>query len=207
MFVDKGNGIEFDEEEHLYRLDGKPVPGVTRPLEMLYDFRFVKEEDLQRSRDLGKKVHKTVELFEAGSLDRTSLHVTLDNHLVQWERFKADFGYIPRSFERFVGSRKYGYCGQIDSEGILLPTDDLPEYDLLLDIKTGEEYAAHELQTMGYLIAAVEQGIISEKSKRASLYLWKDGYCLRWHSNPMDKAAFLSAMTIYHWRHHNGKAR
>lgn len=207
MFLDKGNGIEFDEESHSYRIDGKPAIGVTRPLELLYDFRFVKEEDLQRSRDLGKKVHKTIELFEAGTLERSSLHEVLNKHLVQWEKFKEDFGYIPRNFEMFVASRKYHYCGQIDSEGILLPVENTPECDLLLDIKTGEEYAAHELQTMGYKIAGIEQGVINESAKRASLYLCEDSYKLRWHLNPMDRAAFLSALTIHHWRHHNGKRR
>lgn len=207
MFVSRGNGIEFDEETHSYRMDGKPACGVTKPLELLYDFRFVKEEDLERARDLGKKVHKTIELFEDGTLVRSSLHETLEKHLLQWERFKADFGYIPAAFEVFVASRKWGYCGQMDSHGILLPTNDTPECELLLDVKTGLDYMAHELQTAGYKEAAVEMGILTDKAKRASLYLDEDSYSLKWHNHPLDRAAFLSSLTIHHRRQHNAKSR
>ena len=205
--LDCGNGIAFDEESHSYTLDGKAVPGVTKPLELLYDFRFVKEEDLERARDLGKKVHKTIELFEAGTLKRDSLHKTLNNHLLQWEKFKEDFGYIPAGFETFVASRRWGYCGCMDSHGILLPQGELPEFELLLDVKTGEDYLPHELQTEGYKIAAVEMGIMSEQAKRASLYLDESGYALRWHNHPLDRAAFLSTLTIYHRVQHHGKSR
>src|SRR5690606_24203190 len=62
---DCGNGIAYDEESHTYTLDGKVVPGVTRPLEVVYDFRFVKQEDLDRASDFGRKMHKTIQLFEA----------------------------------------------------------------------------------------------------------------------------------------------
>lgn len=195
-------GITFDEATHSYTLDGLPAPGVTSPLDMFYDFRFVKEVDLEKARDKGKKVHKTIELFEAGTLDRKSLDPVLERHLHWWEKFKADFGFLPAGFEVFVASRKRRFCGQMDCHGILLPMDQRPEEELLLDVKTGVPYAPHSLQTAGYKIAAVEQGILGKDAKRASLYLDEEGYQIKWHTSPMDELAFLSALTIHHWRQH-----
>jgi hypothetical protein len=139
-----------------------------------------------------------------GTLDRVSLDPILERHLQQWERFKFDFGYIPAGFEVFVASRKYRYCGQMDSHGILLPSGDEPEHELLLDVKTGMPYAPHVLQTAGYKRAAVEQGILGKDAKRASLYLDEEGYQIKWHTSPMDDVAFLSALNLHHWRQHHG---
>lgn len=200
--------IGFDEAEHRYTLDGVPVPGVTEMLDMMYDFRFVDPAALERARDMGKKVHKTIELFEEGTLQRATLHPTLDGHLKQWERFKADFRFLPVAQEVQVASRKYKYCGTLDCHGLLLPA--LPtdaEETLLLDIKTGEEYAAHHLQTAGYLYAAIEQGILPVNTKRASLYLDENSYALRWHSGLMDTPVFLSLAGVNHWRKHHGQGR
>ena len=87
--------VAFDEPSHTYTLDGHPAPGVSSILEPAYDFRFVKEDDLIRTRELGKKVHKTVELFELGRLNRETLHPFLADHLKQWIAFKNDMGYVP----------------------------------------------------------------------------------------------------------------
>lgn len=202
--------IGFNEADHTYTLDGRPVPGVTSALDMLYDFRFVSAEALEASRDLGSKVHKTVQLFEDGTLKRKGLHSVLDNHLIQYERFKSDFNYVCAATEVFVGSRKHQYCGQLDNHGLLLPFPEMPdaadaEQALLLDVKTGEEYPAHHLQTAGYLEAAVEMGLLPSSTKRASLYLSEDGYRFRWHNGQYDRVAFISLINVTHWRRHHGR--
>lgn len=198
--------IEFNEAEHTYTLDGQPVPSVTKVLEPMYDFRFVDPEALERSRDLGTKVHKTIEMFELGTLKRRSLHVTLDKYLQQYERFKDDFCYLSVAQEVRVASRKWRVAGTLDNHGLLLPRiDGDKEEPLLLDVKTGEEYAAHVLQTGGYKVCAVEMGLLPDSTKRASLYLDEDGYRLRWHRDEtMDKLAFCSLINIAHWRRHHG---
>lgn len=198
--------IDFDPVAHKYRLDGAAVPGVSEILDHAYDFRFVDPDAMERARDLGKKVHKTIELFEDGVLDRATLHPSLDNHLKQWERFKDDFLFLPIAHELIVGSRKHKFCGTLDCHGLLLPRVDGDEEEpLLLDVKTGEEYAPHKLQTAAYKIAAVEQGILPASTKRASLYLDEEGYAIRWHKGPMDEVAFISLSTFRHWELHYGK--
>lgn len=201
------DAIEFDEATHTYKLDGKSVPGVTSTLEPMYDFRFVDPAALERARDLGTKVHHTIHLFELGTLKRKSLHSVLDNHLAQYERFKEDFCYLSIAQEERVASRKWQVAGCMDNRGLLLPRVETDvEEGLLLDIKTGEEYPAHELQTAGYLMCAAEMGLLPDSTKRASLYLYEDSYAVRFHRNhAMDLLAFRSLLTIAHWRRHHGK--
>lgn len=199
-------GITFDEAQHRYTLDGKAVPGVSEILEAAYDFRFVDAAAMERARDLGKKVHKTVELFEQGTLNEKTLHKVLANHLDQYKRFKDDYNYLSVGQEVRVASRKYGFCGTLDNHGLLLPAHVAdPEEELLLDVKTGDEYAPHKLQTAGYKIAAVEMGLIKPTAKRLSLYLDEESYRVRWHiHNAIDEVAFISLRNFYHWSKHHG---
>lgn len=199
-------GITFDEASHRYTLDGKAVPGVSEIIEAAYDFRFVDAAAMEKARDLGKKVHKTVELFEQGTLDEKTLHPLLHKRLDGYKRFKDDYRYVSVAQEEKVASRKYGFCGTLDNRGLLLPAHVAdPEEELLLDVKTGDEYAPHKLQTAGYKIAAVEMQLLNPNAKRLSLYLDEDGYRVRWHThNAMDEVAFISLRNFYHWSKHHG---
>lgn len=200
--------LSFDEAAHRYTLDGAPVPSVTPLIEKAHDFRHVKEEDLERARDYGTKVHKTIELAEAGRLDESSLHPALANPLAGWRRWKKDFRFRPFTLERRVASRRYSYAGTIDVLGVLYDENDVAECALLADVKTGSPYLAHRAQTAGYLCAAEEIGLLpAGKNKRGCLYLNAndDSYDWHWHSNPLDAAAFHSLRTLYHWEQHHGK--
>lgn len=194
--------IEFNEADHTYRLDGQPVPGVSEIIEASYDFRFVDAAAMEASRDKGKKVHKTIELHEAGRLNRAKLDPVLDRHLAQWERFKADMGYVPEAGEVMVASKRYGYCGTLDSRGIWLPgfVDRENERAALVDVKTGAEYPGHRLQTAGYKIAAVEMGLLPDSTLRASVYLEEDGYAVRFYDHYADEAAFAGLAMYANWK-------
>lgn len=198
--------IGFDEATHTYTLDGRPVPAVSKVLEDFYDFRFVDPAVLAAAADLGTKVHKAIELHELGTLKRKSLHPALEARVVQWERFKADLGYVPLAQEVRVASKRWGYAGTLDSHGLLMPmADGDAECAMIADIKNGSEFAAHKLQTAGYKVAAVEQGILPDITKRASVYLTEDSYRVKWHPNKLDEAAFLSLVHVHHWKTHHGQ--
>lgn len=198
--------LRFDAASHTYTLGGRAVPGVSTIIEPAYDFRFVNAEAMEKARDKGHKVHKTIQLHEQAELKRDTLHETLAKYLAQWERFKEDFGYVPLGIEVPVHSVKYQFAGTMDSHGVLIPQDaDGDQHELLLDVKTGEEYEPHKLQTAGYGIAAVERGILKKGHKRASLYLSEDGYALRWHTGLHDDVAFLALLTFHRWRQSHGR--
>lgn len=206
--TDTAPELIFREADHTYFMDGVEVPSVTKIIEPAYDFCFVKQEHLDRARDLGSKVDRTIQLFETGTLDRPSLHPILEAYLAQYLRAKDFLKFDPIGFQTQVCSRKYKYAGTMDLHGLLLPSmpfDDVEE--VIIDIKTGLYYSAHKLQTAGYKLAAVERGIVSEKCKRASLYLAEDSFEIVWHTSPYDVIAFISLQNFHHWSVNHGNSR
>jgi hypothetical protein len=199
--------IGFDAATHRYTLDGMPVPGVSEVLTPAYDFRFVDAGAMERARDLGTKVHRTVELFEQGTLNLATLHPVLLAHLDQYRRFKDDFRYVSLGQEVKVASRRHRYCGTLDNWGRFEPAQaGEPEEYALPDIKTGAIYAPHKLQTAAYKLAAVEMGFLPKTAKRLSVYLAEDQYEVRWHThNAIDEAAFVALRTFHHWSEHHGQ--
>lgn len=193
--------LTFDPVKHEYTLGGQPVPSVSKVLEPLYDFRFVSPEALERARKRGTAIHKTVELYELGRLNEETLHPSLAACLKQWLDFKQTMKYVPRRQEMQVYSEKFGYAGTYDGDG------DMDGRPMLLDLKSGEKYEPHKVQTMAYKVAAVELGIITEDCARGSLYISEDQWEFEFHTNNGDRAAFLSLLTVLKWREHNGRGR
>lgn len=188
--------IVFNEAEHTYTMDGVRVPGVSSLIEMVNEeLRFVKREDLERARVLGTKVHRTIEMFERGTLDEKQLHPFLAAHLKQWKTFKSDLRYVTIHTEQIVHSVQHRYCGTMDSFG------ELNEAPFLPDIKTGGKYRVHKLQTAGYKIAGVEMGLIPQDTRRGSIYLSEDSYELVFHPRDvLDVPAFISCLTLNRWK-------
>ena len=84
------SNFTFDEEWHCYKLDGKPLPSVTRILKPLYDFSAVHPEVLKRAGDFGTAVHKTIELYLRDDLDEDVLDENLYNPLLAFKAWQAD---------------------------------------------------------------------------------------------------------------------
>jgi hypothetical protein len=82
--------LVFTQEDHTYRLDGEPLPSVSRIKSPLTDFSMVDPEVLQRAADFGTACHKMVELHLAGQLDMSSLDENLFGCLDAWELFLSE---------------------------------------------------------------------------------------------------------------------
>lgn len=186
--------VEFDEPSHTYKLNGQPAPGVSSIIELDYDFRFVKPEVMERARIMGRKVHKTIELFEKDRLGG-ELHPFLQSHLTQWQRFKDDMNVVVLRSEEIVYSERHGYCGTFDLSCLINDEPFMP------DMKTGGVYSAHKLQTAAYKIAAVERGIVPKESRRCSVYISADEYQVVFHKDDlMDTTAFLGLLAYKRWK-------
>ena len=192
--------LTFDEASHTYRYDGTIVPSVTQIIEPMYDFRFVKPEHLEVARTLGSAVDKTIRLFEQDRLDEERTPERLKRYLAQWKKFKKENGFHDGVLGVPFLCSEYMYAGTPDIHGKIGADD----HEILLDFKTGDKYAPHKLQTAGYLEALVRDGKLPKNTVRASLYLDEHGYNLDFHRDINDRAAFLSALTIYKWRQKNG---
>ncbi len=67
----------FDEENHVHRISGKIVPGITTVIKPLYDFSAVPEHIMKAAGAYGSAVHKTVELYCLDALDLEGLDPVL----------------------------------------------------------------------------------------------------------------------------------
>lgn len=81
----------FKEDTHQYFLDGKELPSLTRIIKPLVDFSMVPPDILAKAAAFGTAVHKTVELYLAGTLDRDTLDENLVPCLDAFEAFLIAF--------------------------------------------------------------------------------------------------------------------
>lgn len=187
--------IVFNAADHTYTLNGVSVPSVSTIIMPAYDFRFVSAEAMAKASKHGTMVHKTVELFERGTLNLDTLHPFLSDHLKQWQKFKNECQFTYLRGEQLVASERHQYCGTYDCDGLL------GDSELLLDLKTGQKYPPHALQTAGYKTAAIEMGLLPPDIRRGSLYLSRDSYELSFHTkDTQDVPAFLGLRTFRRWK-------
>ena len=111
-----GAVLEFHEEDHSYRLDGVSVPGVTSALQVISAaaYAHVDPEVLAAKAELGRAVHRLIELDCLGDLDVESLPAELVPYYVAWRQFLRTSGAEVVLSECKVYSRRYGYAGQLD---------------------------------------------------------------------------------------------
>jgi hypothetical protein len=193
-------GLSFDETKHIYKSDGLVIPSVTQIMQSsgLVNLEWISQEILDNTSDLGKKVHKTTELLDKGTLDIETLHPTLRNYLNGWIKFRKDFDFIPTEIELQLFHELYKYAGRIDRVGMI--GKDLT----LLDIKSGTKQKSHAIQTMGYKLLYDQNKKKPEQIKRRLIvYLSEDGYKIEEHKEETDKNIFLAALTITNFLRNN----
>lgn len=113
------NNFVFDEQRHVYTLDGVALPSVTQVLAPLHDFSMVPRGVLERARLFGTAVHRTVELFLAGNLEAEGLDPALQGCLDGFCRFLDDHAEFAQSspiVERIGYHPRLLYAGTPDLE-------------------------------------------------------------------------------------------
>lgn len=191
--------LTFDPATHTYTLDGRVVPSVTQVLRALPDdYAMVDPAVLERAAELGRAVHRIIELDILGGLVLEEVDFHLLPYLDQWREFLASSGFRPLLSESLVASRRYGYAGTLDLFGLLNGRK------ALLDNKrTAAVPRKAGPQTAGYRIALSETRpdllAPDEPVDRFALHLTPN----RWQLVPFraatDQRVFLSALTIYQW--------
>lgn len=192
--------LTFEEETHTYRKNGRKVPSVTQIIKPLYaDLRFVDKDLLEYKSDLGKAVHKTIELYALDDLDESSVVSPVLEYFKQYLKFESESGFKALHPEALVYSA-LGYAGQVDLIGTL------HKKLVLMDLKTTATISsAVALQTMAYKKAWEEENgrVIQE---RYALRLAPDKYRLHKFSNDgSDLAGFVGFLSAYRWCEANGK--
>lgn len=163
--------IEFNEEKHIYTVDGKVYPSVTDICSPITADHYgeINSAVLEMAARRGTAVHEATELIDLGSMPEDDPEI--DGYVNAYLDFLLD--YQPHWYYiEWIGfcDEWGGYCGTVDRAGMVGR-----EY-WVLDIKTTaspskEQYIATCCQTMAYsmMIEPIHT------PKRKILYLRKDG--------------------------------
>ena len=162
--------IEFNEEKHIYTVDGKVVPSVTDICSPITADHYgdINSAVLEMAARRGTAVHEATELIDLGTMPEDDTEI--DGYINAYLDFLLD--YQPKwEYIEWIGFNDiHGYCGTIDRAGKVGN-----EY-WVLDIKTTaspskEQYMATCCQTRAYSMM-----IKTDRTpKRKILYLRKDG--------------------------------
>lgn len=195
--IERMEAIEFDEERHEYRIDGRVVPSVTQVLDIV---RAEGGSDAQREykRQIGKALDLAIELYEKDDLDPTSLDEAVIPFFSAWLKFKSESGFKVLLNQPVVYSRKLRFAGKPD---LLGTRGDGICPDELLDTKcVWTMDPATALQTAGYAIAAHESlGIRIQR--RGGVQLLRDGtYKFYPYTNQNDEHVFKSLLNVHAWK-------
>lgn len=187
--------LEFDEILHQYKLDGRPVPSVTKILSPLVDFSMVAPAVLERKRTLGSALHKCIELYLLDDLEVSSIHEEVKPYFEGFLKFMAETKFEIISAETQVYSKKLWYAGTFDLKGTIFGKR------ALIDTKS----VAVLGKSVGPQLAAYEyaHNEINPKEKiqaRFALWLKPDGtYRLPEYKDTRDYEIFKSCLNVHNW--------
>lgn len=189
--------LTFDEDRHVYEIDGVRVPSVTQVLAEAGLWRpapGVSQADLDFTRGLGTAVHLATAMDDEGELDEDSVALTVSPYLEAWRRFRSDLKPEILVIEEQVVNPDYRYAGTVDR------VVRLQGRTTILDIKTGSPHPSTALQTAAY----ARCGRIG--ANRMAVYLTKEGkYKAETHSDQSDWNIFAAALAVVQWQRRNLK--
>ena len=94
--------LEFDQENHIYKMDGRKIPSVTDALSLVDDRR---KDPYYLLR--GKYVHKATELWDRKELDENTIDSSILGRVEAWKLFRKESGFIPSTIEQFYFHPQY----------------------------------------------------------------------------------------------------
>jgi len=185
--------VEFNEERHEYRINGRIVPSVTQILGDTFPglYAGIPEHILMRRAQIGTAVHRAIELYLDSKLNVDSLHAEvrpLFESWLKWWRLVEDTAVTLYSERRF-GSL-LGYAGCDDWFG----TIGLEEWEIDWKTTTAPKLT-HQIQTAGYHV-----GIgASPATRRGCLYCQRDGSIAQLieHKDHKDITDWMAILRVY----------
>lgn len=176
----------YDDTRHEYRVNARRVPSVT---EVLRPFYRNQDRWTEEGRERGKMVHKAVQYFLEGDLDRDSLDPRLAGFVESVAKLDAAIGLRRPSawLERPLYSETLLFAGTPDW------SDEGDPVGLVLDWKSGSIDPVTALQTAGYEILA------GRRCRRFGVALRENGAMpkLFEFKERSDRQHFLAALALH----------
>ena len=191
-------GLEFDEAQHAYRFEGRPMPSVTTILKTagIIDTTWYTEEAKTR----GTHVHQAAHFFDEDDLALDSLRPEIRPFIDGYIKFRKDTAFYPVLVEQRL-HHTAGFAGTLDRVGWL------NDRMIQLDIKTGSVPDWAGLQTAGYEMALeqmIQLGKIELEAMpeaRFALQVTAEGKYKLWPMNGhRDREFFLAALTVHQFK-------
>lgn len=187
--------LEFREDIHEYRVNGRVLPSVTTVLGILQDFGAVPADVLARAAEFGSHVHQAVDLDNQGVLDEDALDPALRPYVTDWRQFLIDTDGRVVGSELRMADPALGFAGTADA---VIKIKGKP---VLVDVKTGLVPRTVGPQTAAYahlfnLLAPLTMRV----KRRLCVQLTGEGYRMTECKNPADWSVFMSCLNILRFK-------
>ena len=171
--------LTFDQEKHLYYLDGRPIPGVTQVIRYFIPAWRCDPWYLER----GKAVHAAIALHIQGTLDESTIDPQIKGRVDALKRCLLDCLMDPFKSEWMMASERYRFAGTLDC---------VTYGGFVVDWK-GSIDLASKVQLGAY-------GVLSGKTKGALVECHDDGtYKMEYVDlKPMGRV-FLNMLSVYNF--------
>lgn len=191
-----GRTLEFDEEYHVYIVDGIIVPSVTKILKAFFDdYSNVSQAVLERARERGTALHETIELYE--KTGKESDLVEFRNYLF----LKKHFGFKNVSNELPIFYEENGkvlFAGRLDQ---------IIEIDGKLGINDFKRVSAPNKEKIAFQLnlykIAYEQSYHKEISSLSFMQLRED--TRKFNPLPINEQSAIKLLKNYYQENSNGK--
>lgn len=183
--------LTFDEESHIYWVNGGRIPSVTHIINEFFPFEG-QGLAADRGRDFGKAVHMAISLEVKGLLNPATVDPALQPYLNQFWSFLCAYNILTTQCktEVILYSKKHNFAGTID----------LVE-NLIVEIKTGAVESKHKLQLVAYENLWNENNPKNKIKNSVLIYLdGSDNAPKIVGYNPEDWGCFLSLLNIHNWK-------
>lgn len=197
------DNFSFSEADHVYRLDGSPIPGFSEILKDvgIVDLSGIPHDILEKARQRGTFVHQATQYLEEGTLDwDTITHSDIRNRILAWARFIEQEGFKSVLMEKPIYHRVFRYGVTPDRLGLIDGGT-----AAVVEIKNTANQASYwKYQTAAQVHALWSHGAIDcapEKVLRFAVNLKGDGtYHVQHHHDDSDFKCFLAALTVYNMK-------
>jgi len=189
--------LKFNEEDHSYLLDGKPIPSVTtilRDVGLYPDFQFVDDWYAER----GTRVHQACHYLDKDTLDLDQLVTDDEQGIIvpfveSYKKFKLDYKFQVEGSEIQVFNEAFWYAGTYDKKGTII--FDGVKRDTITDLKCGGPEFGYQFQLAGYALAENNPYTL-----RLSVHLDKAGKLpnIIEHDQPGDFEIFKAGCLVHH---------
>jgi hypothetical protein len=196
--------ISFDDFKHEYRLNGRPVPSVTRVISNISEDLLLNSNFIRKTA-IGTLVHQICDKIKADeAVDFDSMGEEIKPYVMGYLKFREQVPYRLVDSEMRVFSKKYSYAGTVDD----IYLNDKGQL-AVLDIKTSSVISpTTKLQTAAYAHAIDEMKVFEQHGKvkeRGCIWLLGNGdYKLVNFVGKEDFQVFLCHLTVFNWRQKEG---